>query len=88
MHNKDLVRQGGKVQCTWKASLFCILMIQCTLTIATALGVFVCLRHHRAAAGVLENVLIFTVLAWFTLLFRTMPMPARHSLSTVRLRLN
>ena len=32
MRNEDFVRRGGKVQCTWKASLFCILMMQCVYT--------------------------------------------------------
>ena len=32
MRNEDFVRQGGKVQCMWKASLFCILMMQCVYT--------------------------------------------------------
>ena len=75
MRNEDFVRRGGKVQCTWKASLFCILMMQCvcTLAIATALGVFMCLRHHRAAASVLEHVLIFTVLARFWLHYSLEP---------------
>ena len=40
---------------------------------APALGVFVCLCRHCAAASVLGHVLIFTVLApfLFTVLFRT-----------------
>ena len=78
-------------------------MMQCVYTrIATALGVFVCLRHHRAAASVLEHVLIFTVLARFCLHNSLEPCravlahvlkPCRagtawHGLSMVRLRLH
>ena len=71
MRNKDIVRRGSKVQCMWPR-LVCFAFwwcSVCTLAIATALGVFVCLRRHRAAASVLEHDLIFTVLARFCLYY-------------------
>ena len=55
----------------------------CTLAIATALGVFVCLRHHRAAASVLEHDLIFTVLARFCLHYSLEPCRAGTGVETV-----
>ena len=69
MRNKHFVRWGessvyvsGRLVCfaLWWCSV-------CTLAIATALGVLVCLHCHCAAASVLGHVLIFTVLAWFCL---------------------
>ena len=72
MRNKDFVRRGSKVQCMWKASLFCILMMQCvcTLVIATTLGVFVCLC--RQCLGTCPYYYT-SGMVLFTLQFRTVP---------------
>ena len=96
MRNEDFVRRGGKVQCTWKASLFCILMMQCVYTRDCYYSWCV------YGASVLEHVLIFTLLAWFCLHYSLEPCRAvlarvlkpccagmaQHSLSTVQLHLH
>ena len=80
MRMEDFSRQASKVHCTCmgKACLFCTLMMLCVYAhnYHCSWCVCVCLHRHRAAASVLEHVLIlfFTVLArlLFTLLFKTM----------------
>ena len=86
MRDKDFVRRGSEIQCMWKASLFCTLVMQCVYARDCHYSWCVCVStvcRHLAAASVLGHILFFTVLAWFLfiLLFRTML--AQYGLTTV-----
>ena len=61
MRNEDFVRRGGKFQCTWKASLFCILMMQCVYTSSWLLLLLVCLCVYFTIA--------LPPVSWITSLF-------------------
>ena len=85
MRMEDFSRQASKVHCTCmgKACLFCTLMMLCVYAhnYHCSWCVCVCLHRHRAAASVLEHVLILFLQFWHGFCLRYCLKPCRAVLA-------